>query len=135
GNLLLRARRPSIGLQAGLDLGAIDRLFPDLQALLGCRQEPAWHPEGDVWVHTLQAMDVAAGLIADLPRPRQLVVMLGTLCHDLGKPSTTQIVEGRIRSFDHEDAGVAPTTRVLDRLNVRTMDGYDVRRQVIAIVA
>jgi tRNA nucleotidyltransferase (CCA-adding enzyme) len=133
--LLLRARRPSIGLQAGLEMGVMEKLFPDLQALLGCPQEPSWHPEGDVWVHTLQAVDLAAGNVADLPPPRQVVVMLGTLCHDLGKPATTKVIDGRIRSLDHEDGGVPPTERVLDRLNVRTMDGYDVRRQILAIVA
>jgi tRNA nucleotidyltransferase (CCA-adding enzyme) len=133
--LLLRSRRPSIGLRAGLDLGVLDQLFPELKALVGCPQEPAWHPEGDVWVHTLQAVDLAAGLVSDLSTPRQAVVMLGTLCHDLGKPPTTKVIDGRIRSLEHEEAGIAPTERVLDRLNVRTMDGYDVRRQVIAIVA
>jgi tRNA nucleotidyltransferase (CCA-adding enzyme) len=133
--LLLRARRPSIGLQAGLEMGVMEKLFPDLQALLGCPQESSWHPEGDVWVHTLQALDLAAGYIADLPPSRQVVVMLGTLCHDLGKPPTTKVIDGRIRSLDHEDAGVPPSERVLDRLNVHTMDGYDVRRQVLAIVA
>ncbi|HVE38340.1 MAG TPA: polynucleotide adenylyltransferase [Planctomycetota bacterium] len=133
--LLLRSRRPSIGLAAGLDLGVMDKLFPDLKALVGCAQEPAWHPEGDVWVHTLQAVDLAAGYLADLPYPRQVVVMLGTLCHDLGKPPTTKVIDGRIRSLDHEEQGIAPTERVLDRLNIRSIDGYDVRRQVIAIVA
>ncbi|MBI3855144.1 MAG: HD domain-containing protein, partial [Planctomycetes bacterium] len=91
--------------------------------------------EGDVWVHTLQAMDLAAGYLADLSPPRRAVVMLGTLCHDVGKPPTTKVIDGRIRSLDHEEAGVAPTERILDRLNVRTMEGYDVRGQVIAIVA
>ncbi|MBV8879919.1 MAG: hypothetical protein JO332_08155 [Planctomycetaceae bacterium] len=132
--LLLRARRPSIGLQAGLDLGVIDALFPELKALVGCPQEPAWHPEGDVWVHTLQAVDLAAGFLSDLPPPKQVVVMLGTLCHDLGKPPTTAVIDGRIRSLDHEAQGLPPTTRVLDRLNVWTMDGYDVRGQILAIV-
>lgn len=132
--LLLRARRPSIGLEAGLDLGVMDKLFPDLKALVGCPQEPAWHPEGDVWVHTLQAVDLAAGALADLPAPKQVVVMLGTLCHDLGKPPTTRVIEGRIRSLDHEAAGLPPTERVLDRLNLHTMDGYDVRKQILAIV-
>lgn len=133
--LLLRARRPSIGLQAGLEMGVMEKLFPDLQALVGCPQEPSWHPEGDVWVHTLQAVDLAAGYLADLPHPRQAVVMLGTLCHDLGKPPTTKVIDGRIRSLDHEEQGIAPTERVLDRLNVHTMEGYDVRKQVVAIVA
>jgi len=132
--LLLRARRPSIGLQAGLEMGVMDKLFPELKALVGCPQEPDWHPEGDVWVHTLQAVDLATGLIDDLPPPQRAVVMLGTLCHDLGKPLTTQVIDGRIRSLDHEDRGIAPTERVLDALNVRTMDGYDVRKQVKAIV-
>jgi tRNA nucleotidyltransferase (CCA-adding enzyme) len=133
--LLLRARKPSIGLQAGLDLGVIEKLFPDLHALVGCPQEPAWHPEGDVWVHTLQAVDLAAGYLEGLSYPRQVVVMLGTLCHDLGKPPTTRVIDGRIRSLDHEEQGIPPTQRVLDRLNVHTMDGYDVRKQVTAIVA
>jgi len=133
--LLLRARRPSIGFQAGLDLGVIEKLFPDIHALVGCPQEPGWHPEGDVWVHTLQALDLAAGYLEGLSYPRQVVVMLGTLCHDLGKPPTTKVIDGRIRSLDHEEQGIAPTQRVLDRLNVRTMDGYDVRRQIVAIVA
>src|SRR5262249_8882897 len=51
--LLLQAPRPSTGLALGLDLDVIERLFPELQALVGCPQEPDWHPEGDVWVHTL----------------------------------------------------------------------------------
>jgi len=132
--LLLRSKRPSLGLQAGLDLGVIDALFPDFKALVGCPQEPAWHPEGDVWVHTLQAVDLAAGYLADLPMPKQVVVVLGTLCHDLGKPPTTKVLDGRIRSLEHEAAGLPPTERVLDRLNIHTMDGYDVRRQILAIV-
>ena len=113
----------------------IEKLFPDVYALVGCPQEPAWHPEGDVWIHTLQAVDLAAGYLDGLGYPRQVVVMLGTLCHDLGKPPTTKVIDGRIRSLDHEEQGIAPTTRVLDRLNLHTLDGYDVRKQVIAIVA
>lgn len=133
--LLLRARRPSIGLAAGLEMGVMDRLFPELRALVGCPQEPAWHPEGDVWTHTLQAVDLAAGFVGDLPRPKKVVVLLGTLCHDLGKPPTTQVIDGRIRSLNHEEAGVAPASRLLDRLNVHTLDGFDVRGQILAIVA
>jgi tRNA nucleotidyltransferase (CCA-adding enzyme) len=133
--LLLRARRPSIGLAAGLEMGVMDRLFPELKALVGCPQEPAWHPEGDVWVHTLQAVDVAAGLVEDLSYPRKVVVLLGTLCHDLGKPPTTRVIDGRIRSLQHEEEGVPPARRLLDRLNVHTRDGFDVRGQVLAIVA
>jgi tRNA nucleotidyltransferase (CCA-adding enzyme) len=133
--LLLQAARPSVGLQLALELGVIHRLFPELEALVGCEQEPEWHPEGDVWVHTLLVVDEARLRIDDLVRPRQVVVMLGALCHDLGKPSTTAFLDGRIRSMDHEQAGVAPAAAVLDRLNVNSIDGYDVRHEVLGIVA
>jgi len=133
--LLLLAARPSIGFGLALDLGVIDRLFPEIKALVGCEQEPEWHPEGDVWVHTLLVIDQARTRIDDLDRPRQIVVMLGAVCHDLGKPPTTAFLDGRIRSIDHEQAGVAPATAVLDRLNIHTIDGYDVRKQVLGIVA
>ena len=133
--LLLQARRPSIGLALAMDLGIVGKLFPELRALSGCPQEPEWHPEGDVWVHTLQVVDEARTRIDDLPRPLQITVMLGALAHDLGKPSTTAFIDGRIRSMNHEELGVAPATAFLDRLNIHTIDGYDVRKQVLGITA
>ena len=133
--LLLHAARPSIGLQLALELGIIERLFPEVLALVGCEQEPEWHPEGDVWIHTLLVVDQARTRIDDLDRARQIVMMLGAVCHDLGKPPTTAFIDGRIRSIDHEQAGVAPASAVLDRLNIHSIDGYDVRKHVLGIVA
>ena len=133
--LLLQARRPSIGLALALDLGVVDRLLPELRPLVGCEQEPEWHPEGDVWTHTLMVVDEARAVIDDLDRARKITVMLGALCHDLGKPATTAVIDGRIRSLNHEEAGVEPTGRLLDRLNIHTVDGFDVRTQVIGLVA
>jgi tRNA nucleotidyltransferase (CCA-adding enzyme) len=133
--LLLLAPRPSAGLALALDLGVTDKLFPELRALVGCPQEPEWHPEGDVWVHTLMVVDEARRRLDDLPRPRQIALMLGAVCHDLGKPATTAVVDGRIRSLDHEAQGVAPAATLLDRLNVQSFDGYDVRREVLGMVA
>ena len=133
--LLLRPGKPSIGFALALELGVIERLFPELQALVGCPQEPEWHPEGDVWIHTLLVVDEARKRIDDLPYPQQVAVMLGAVCHDLGKPPTTAFVDGRIRSLEHEEEGVPPATRVLDRLNVHTLNGYDVRREVLGMVA
>lgn len=132
---LLHAERPSIGLALALDLGVVDRVFPQLRPLVGCPQEPEWHPEGDVWTHTLMVVDEARAANRDLDRPRLLAVMLGAVCHDLGKPATTAYIDGRIRSLDHEQAGVEPTVRLLDRLNVHAIDGYDVRSQVVGLVA
>jgi tRNA nucleotidyltransferase (CCA-adding enzyme) len=133
--LLLLPARPSVGFELALELGVIDRLFPEMRALVGCPQEPEWHPEGDVWVHTLMVIDQARTRIDDLDKAQRTVVMLGAVCHDLGKPPTTAFVDGRIRSIDHEQAGVEPTLALLDRLNVQTIGGYDVRQHVIGIVA
>jgi tRNA nucleotidyltransferase (CCA-adding enzyme) len=127
---LLLAPKPSIGLALALEIGIVEKLFPELKALDGCPQEPEWHPEGDVWVHTLQVVDQARLRIADLARPQRIAVMLGALCHDLGKPRVTKFFDGRIRSHDHEAQGLEPAMSLLDRLNVHSIDGYDVRGQV-----
>lgn len=133
--LLLHARRPSIGLALALELGVVDQLWPELKALVGCEQEPEWHPEGDVWVHTLMVADEARARIDDLDHPRAVVMMLSALCHDMGKPATTKFEDGRIRSKGHEEAGVAPASSFLDRLNIHSMGGFDVRSAVLGIVA
>lgn len=132
--LLLRARQPSIGLGWLRDLNVLDQLFPEIKALIEVPQDSEWHPEGDVFVHTRLVIDRARELIDDLPYPKQVTVMLAALAHDFGKPATTEFIEGRLRSRGHEEAGVPPTEAFLDRLNIHTLDGYDVRGQVIALV-
>ena len=135
--LLLKAARPSRGFELMRAWGMLPVVAPELLPLAGTPQEPEWHPEGDVWTHTLQVLDEAAMLIADLAadHPRQLTVMLGALCHDLGKPATTRFEDGRIRSRGHEEAGVAPAEALLERWRVHTLHGYDVRAQVLCLVA
>ncbi|HKZ80615.1 MAG TPA: HD domain-containing protein [Pyrinomonadaceae bacterium] len=132
--LLLRARRPSLGIDWLRKLGAVEQLFPEIKALMNVPQDPVWHPEGDVYVHTLLVVDNARELIDDLLYPRKVTVMLAALCHDFGKPPTTAFVDGRWRSRGHEEGGVAPTESFLNRLNIFTLNGYDVRKQVIALV-
>lgn len=132
--LLLHARRPSIGFEWLERLGATAQLFPEIQALEGVPQEQDWHPEGDVYVHTLLVIDRARELIEGLDYPRQLTVMLAALCHDFGKHSKTAFVEGRWRSSGHDEAGVETTESFLDRLRIHTVSGYDVRSQILALV-
>jgi tRNA nucleotidyltransferase (CCA-adding enzyme) len=133
--LLLLADRPSLGLELALDLGVVDRLWPEMKPLVGCPQDPEWHPEGDVWVHTLMVVDEARARIGSLERGPAAAMMLGALCHDLGKPMTTAFLDGRVKSPGHEVAGLLPATRLLDRLNVHTLDGFDVRHAVLGLVA
>ena len=133
--LLLQAEQPSLGLTLARTIGVVDQLFPELRALIDCPQEPEWHPEGDVWTHNLLVVDQARKQIHDLPHPKQVALMLGAICHDFGKPSTTARIDGRIRSLNHEAMGVKPATMFLDCLQIYKLNGYDVRTQVLGLVA
>lgn len=132
--LLVRAVEPSSGLEALRVLGVLPKLFPELDALVGCPQDPVHHPEGDVWTHTKLVVDEAVEASDGLPRSHRTTVMLAALCHDLGKPATTHTVDGRIRQLAHDRAGVEPTRAMLDRLRVFTIDGYHAREQTLALV-
>ena len=93
------------------------RHFPELEALIGCEQDPEWHPEGDVWEHTKLCLDAfARRRVGD--REEDLVVGLAVVCHDFGKPATTAFdpKKGRIRSLGHDVAGKELTLRFLRRL-------------------
>ncbi|HRI04159.1 MAG TPA: HD domain-containing protein [Pyrinomonadaceae bacterium] len=132
--LLLKPQRPSIGLKWLYDLEVVDQLFPEMASLVGVPQEPDWHPEGDVDVHTLMVVDEARKLIDELDHPRQVAVMLGALAHDFGKPPTTEFIDGKIRSRGHDEAGVEPTLTFLDTLGIHTLQGFDVRDQIVQLV-
>ena len=132
--LLLRAQRPSIGLGWLHALGALEKIFPEIHALVDVPQDPEWHPEGDVFVHTRLTVDRARELIDELSYARQVTVMLAALAHDFGKPATTEFIEGRLRSRGHEGAGVPPAESFLTRINMHTIDGFNVREQVISLV-
>jgi tRNA nucleotidyltransferase (CCA-adding enzyme) len=132
--LLLESEKPSIGLNLIYELGIAKKLFPEMDALVGVVQEEEWHPEGNVDVHTMLVVDEARKLIDDLDYAKRAAVMLGALCHDFGKPATTEFLDGRWRSLAHDEAGVEPTKTFLDTLNIHTLDGYDVRRQIIELV-
>jgi tRNA nucleotidyltransferase (CCA-adding enzyme) len=132
--LLLRSARPSIGLRWLYDLNVVEQLFPEMKALVGVPQEPEWHPEGPVDVHTLMVVDEARKLIDDLPYAKKVTVMLAALAHDFGKPATTEFFDGRWRSHGHDEAGVEPTLSFLDKLGIYTLDGFDVRKEVVQLV-
>ncbi len=112
--ILLTRERPSLGLEAMRARGTLHQV-PELLTLPGVQQNPKWHPEGDVWIHTLMVVDQAVRERTLDPREDRLL-MWSALCHDLGKPLCTVFVEGRWRSPGHDVAGVAPTRALLSRL-------------------
>lgn len=130
--LVLRGVWPSAGLHVLEATGALQVLFPELFALVGCAQEAEWHPEGDVWTHTLLVVDEAARLarLDALDDGEALRLVLGALCHDLGKPATTAVEDGRIRSRDHESQGEEPTRALL----LRAGAPHDLIDDVVALV-
>jgi tRNA nucleotidyltransferase (CCA-adding enzyme) len=117
-----------------LQTRALDQLFPELRALVGSPQDPESHPEGDAFTHTRLSLDEAVKLSRELSKERRLTVMLATLCHDLGKPATTDTLDGRIIAQSHDEAGVEPATSLMNTLGLYTISGFDVRKNVLALV-
>ncbi len=110
---------PSCGLLA-LQEGGWLSLYPELAALVDCEQDGRWHPEGNVWIHTLQVCDMAALIAAQnkLDKQAREQLLFAALCHDLGKPSCTFADERKnLRSPGHCEAGVKPSERFLSQIS------------------
>jgi len=88
--------------------GLLPQILPEISALKGVEQPPEFHPEGDVWTHTLMMLE---GLPAGAP----LTLALGVLLHDVGKPATFCVAD-RIRFDGHVEAGVEIARSLLNRL-------------------
>lgn len=113
-----RGAQPSKFLTVLVDTGWIEN-FPELRDTIGIEQDPAWHPEGDVFTHLGLAGDAAAEAAerAGLSGEDREVVVLGALVHDFGKVTHTQTEDdGRITSAGHAESGVAPVTAFLDQI-------------------
>lgn len=113
--LFLKGVRPSIGLRWIQSIGRLGEILPEVAPLVGLEQEPRWHPEGDVWRHTLQTVDAAAQLRSG-DREEDLMLMWSALCHDLGKAGTTEFSNGRIRSPGHAELSAELTKRLMGRI-------------------
>jgi tRNA nucleotidyltransferase (CCA-adding enzyme) len=107
-----------LGIRWLLEIGRLHEIFPELAATIGIKQDPEWHPEGDVFEHTMQSIDAAAAL-SYASDQEKLLALYATMCHDLGKATTTEKIDGKWRSFGHEDAGVALAESMLKRLTRR----------------
>ncbi|MDP1794937.1 MAG: hypothetical protein Q8K63_12460 [Acidimicrobiales bacterium] len=112
--LVVLGRAPSKGLRVLEQTGWLAH-FPELTALINCPQDPEWHPEGDVWIHTQHVVDFFAGERVG-NEWEDLVVGFACLCHDLGKPATTEFKDERWRAHNHDEAGAAPTINFLRRM-------------------
>lgn len=114
------------GARRGFELleatGLLEDLLPEVAAMKGVAQPPEFHPEGDVWVHTL--------LLLEKLNQAPPTLALGALLHDVGKPPTFRIAE-RIRFDGHVEAGVDLAHGILERLRFSRHD----TEQVEALIA
>lgn len=113
--MLLRSKRPSLGIRWLKQIGRLQELLPELAACVGVEQSPKWHPEGDVFEHSMQALDAAAQLeyVTD---EEKLTILYATLCHDLGKATTTKHEADGIHSHGHEMAGESLARALMKRI-------------------
>ncbi|MGB8948089.1 MAG: CCA tRNA nucleotidyltransferase, partial [Candidatus Sulfotelmatobacter sp.] len=103
--------------------GLLKEVLPEISAMKGVQQPPEFHPEGDVFVHTLL-------LLENLPRPCPPTLAWGALLHDVGKPATFRVAPDRIRFDDHVDVGVKIAEEICGRLRFSNHD----TAQVLALV-
>ena len=111
------------------DFGWID-IFPEVAALRWVEQDPEWHPEGNVFIHTVAALDYWSQNLRTGNKEDDLIVATATLCHDFGKATTTEFIDGRIRARGHEEAGVDIARSFLHRLRQ-----YELANDVAPLIA
>ena len=106
------------------ETGLLREVLPEISAMKGVRQPAEFHPEGDVFVHTLL-------LLEELPNPCPPALAWGALLHDVGKPPTFRVAPDRIRFDDHVDVGVKMAEEICRRLRFSNDD----TEQILALVA
>lgn len=112
--VLLKSDKPSVFFEELRSTDQLDIWFPELKQLIGLEQDPIFHPEGDVWTHTMEVVDRAAALRDKTSDPYSF--MLFALTHDLGKIVTTEVINGRIHAYRHETAGMPIVEEFVSRI-------------------
>jgi poly(A) polymerase len=101
------------------ETGLLREVLPEISAMKGVEQPPEFHPEGDVFVHTLLLLD-------NLPNPCPPTLAWGALLHDVGKPATFRVAPDRIRFDGHVDVGVKMAEEICERLRFSNHDAAQV---------
>lgn len=116
--LFLYAPQPSKGFLWLHSIGRLQEFLPELYVTIDTLQDKRWHPEGNVFTHSMQALDAAA-IIANkyaYDEEQKLILSCAALCHDLGKVSTTFEDEKGIHSYGHAETGAPLAINMLNRI-------------------
>lgn len=111
---MLKARRPSVFFEILKEMDQLSVWFPEVENLIGVEQNPRYHAEGDVWVHTMMVLDVASKY-KDYSKSK-LGFMLSALTHDFGKAICTERIDGVLHSYAHETKGLPLVEQFMERL-------------------
>ena len=114
--LFLKSNQPSLGILWLKKINRLKEVLPEVYNLIGVPQSKVYHPEGDVFVHTMQTLDIAANLKYDSEQDK-FIIMWAILCHDLGKFNTTEKVNDSYRSYGHELTGVTLSENLLKKIS------------------
>ncbi|WP_455053141.1 CCA tRNA nucleotidyltransferase, partial [Mogibacterium sp.] len=125
---LLESHRPSEFFECLREMGQLGYWFQELEQLIGLEQNPKFHPEGDVWTHTMIVLDRAAHFRPSASDP--YAFMLLALTHDFGKITTTEFVNGAIHAYGHELQGAEIAERFLDRV----CHGSDIKKYIANMI-
>ena len=125
---MLKADRPSVFFEELRRMDQLDVWFPELRQLIGLEQDPIYHPEGDVWIHTMEVIDRAAAYRDRVSDPFSFMML--ALTHDLGKIVTTEEKNGRIHAYEHEIKGLP----IIESFMRRTVGENDVIGYVLNMV-
>lgn len=113
--MLIESDNPSIHIERMREDGSLEQNYPEIHALIGCEQNPQFHPEGDVYTHTLMVVDEAAKLRDKVDYP--VAFMLSALLHDIGKPTSVNydVDKKKITTYDHDEIGATMIKYILSR--------------------
>ena len=126
---LIKGAKPSLFFDYLKRMKQLDYWFKEVKELIGLKQDPLYHPEGDVYIHTMKVLDKAANYRDEVDKPYYF--MLSALCHDFGKIVTTNEINGHIHAYYHEIEGVEIVKEFLNRIS----NNKDLRRYVLNMVS
>lgn len=118
--LFIKSEKLSYGISYLKNIGWLDR-YPHIKSIDNLKQDPAWHPEGDVLTHSVITADLAIMTLKqiDCSDDDKAAIVAAALCHDFGKAATTCITDGRVTSYGHNVIGATIAEDFLNSIGIK----------------